>query len=259
MPTLDIASIPEYSGSLYAEVNNNTPFFTENQLTTKSYEYYSALDKLGRCGITVACIGRDIMPTEPRGDISSVKPTGWVQATYNGNYLYNRAHLIGFQLTGENANKQNLITGTAYFNVSGMLPFENMVADYIKETNNHVLYRVTPVFVDNELVARGVLIEAWSVEDNGDGICFNVFVYNVQPGVIIDYATGNSELEQKDEPVIPDDAVECDYIANKSSKKFHLPDCRHVTNMSEANKEYFTATREEMIANGYSPCGTCKP
>lgn len=257
MPEFDIDSIPEYSFKPFAEVNGNVPFFTANQLTTESYEYYSALDNLGRCGITVACIGRDMMPTEGRGDISSVKPTGWVQATYNGNYLYNRAHLIGFQLTGENANKENLITGTAYFNVSGMLAFENMVADYIKETNNHVLYRVTPIFVGNELVARGVLMEAWSVEDDGDGICFNVFVYNVQPGVEIDYATGKSQ-ESNSTPSVPEDN-KTNYIANKSSKKFHVPSCTWVSKMNESNKEYHTSTHDEMIANGYSPCGTCNP
>jgi DNA-entry nuclease len=256
MPTFDIDSIPEYSKSPFAEVNGNVPFFTENQFTTSSYEYYSPLDSLGRCGITVACIGRDIMPTEGRGDISSVKPTGWVQATYNGNYLYNRSHLIGFQLTGENANKENLITGTAYFNVTGMLAFENMVADYVKETRNHVLYRVTPVFVGKELVARGVLMEAWSVEDNGKGICFNVFIYNVQPGVEIDYATGKSHAV-----AAPDtgDSEKTNYVANKNSKKFHLPSCTWVAKMNEANKEYITATHDEMIANGYSPCGTCNP
>ena len=257
MPSFDIDSIPEYSFKPFTEVNGNVPFFTENQLTTESYEYYSALDKLGRCGITVACIGRDIMPTEARGDISSVKPTGWVQAMYDGSYLYNRCHLIGFQLTGENANKQNLITGTAYFNVTGMLAFENMVADYIKETNNHVLYRVTPIFVGNELVARGVLMEAWSVEDDGEGICFNVFVYNVQPGVEIDYATGKSQ-EAESTPSVPE-GEKNNYIANKNSKKFHVPTCTWVTKMSESNKEYHTSTYDEMIANGYSPCGTCNP
>jgi DNA-entry nuclease len=209
----------------------------------------------------MACIGRDIMPTVPRGDISDVKPSGWVQASYDivdGKYLYNRSHLIGWQLTGEDDNKQNLITGTRSFNQLGMLPFENMVADYIKETNNHVLYRITPVFVGNELVARGVLMEAWSVEDNGDGICFNVFVYNVQPGVIIDYATGKSRLENDDSEK-PGDVIPCDYIANKNSKTFHYPNCSSVAKMSEKNKEYHTATHDEMIEKGYSPCGNCNP
>ena len=254
-------NIPAYSGNKYAEVNGNVPYFTKTDYTTKSYESYAVLDRLGRCGIAMACVGRDLMPTGTRGDISDVKPTGWIQAYYdvvNGGYLYNRSHLIGWQLTGEDDNKQNLITGTRSFNQLGMLPFENMVADYIKETNNHVLYRVTPVFVGNELVARGVLMEAWSVEDDGDGICFNVFVYNVQPGVIIDYATGASRLEKED-TTTPEEKPTCDYIANKNTKKFHYPTCSSVAKMSEKNKEYHTATREEMIEKGYSPCGTCKP
>ena len=251
----DYADVPAFSNQSFAEINSNVPCFTQSDYTTKSYERYSPLDVLGRCGIAMACIGKDIMPTEERGDISSVKPTGWVQASYDGTYLYDRCHLIGFQLTGENANKQNLITGTKYFNVAGMLGFENMVADYIKETNNHVLYRVTPVFVGNELVARGVLMEAWSVEDNGDGICFNVFVYNVQPGVAIDYATGESQEAEID----PGDGEKFDYVANKSSYKFHYSTCSWVEKMNESNKEYFHATHDEMIQRGYDPCGTCKP
>ena len=253
----DYTDVPAFSISnqSYVEINGNVPYFTQSDYTTKSYECYSPLDVLGRCGIAMACIGKDIMPTEERGDISSVKPTGWVQASYDGTYLYDRCHLIGFQLTGENANKQNLITGTKYFNVAGMLGFENMVADYIKETNNHVLYRVTPVFVGNELVARGVLMEAWSVEDNGDGICFNVFVYNVQPGVAIDYATGESQEAEID----PGDGEKFDYVANKSSYKFHYSTCSWVEKMNESNKEYFHATHDEMIQRGYDPCGTCKP
>ena len=257
--------VPAFSGEKYVEVNGNVPYFTEKDYTTTSYEYYSPLDSLGRCGIAMACVGRDLMPTptDTRGDLHT-NPTGWVQATYdslNLQYLYNRSHLIGWQLTGENDNKQNLITGTRFFNQLGMLPFENMVADYIEETGNHVLYRVTPLFVGNELVARGVLMEAWSVEDNGDGICFNVFIYNAQPSIVIDYATGNSRLENEETtaPPAPEVTPECDYIANKSSKTFHEPDCRHVSNMKEENKIYYTATREEMIQKGYIPCGTCKP
>lgn len=256
MPQFDPASVPDFSGTSYVAVNNNIPFFTKNQLTTSSYEYYSELDALKRCGITVACLGKDLMPTTGRESISHVYPSGWVQANYDG-YLYNRSHLIGFQLTGENDNVKNLITGTSYFNQGGMLTFENMVADYIKETNNHVLYRVTPIFVGNELVARGVLMEAWSVEDDGDGICFNVYVYNVQPGVEIDYATGKSQLS--DSPILPDQGEKKDYIANKNSKVFHYPSCSSVSKMNEANKIYAHETREQMIADGYKPCGTCKP
>ncbi len=188
-------TLPEYTGNPYIIVNDNTPFFTEADKTTASFEKYGELDSLGRCTTAYANVGKDLMPTEKRGSIGSVKPTGWQTAKYDnvdGKYLYNRCHLIGYQLTAENANKKNLITGTRYLNVSGMLPFENMVADYIKETNNHVLYRVTPVFIGDNLVASGVLMEAESVEDNGDGILFNVYCYNVQPGIVIDYATGDS-------------------------------------------------------------------
>lgn len=195
--TFNASQIPAYSDSPYVAVNDNKPFFDDKLLTKNSFEYYSPLDSKGRCGFAVASIGQDLMPTEKRGPIGSVKPSGWHTVKYNhvdGKYLYNRCHLIGYQLTAENANKQNLITGTRYLNVDGMLPFENMVADYVKETNNHILYRVTPIFNGDDLVAQGVLIEAKSVEDNGKGIMFNVFCYNVQPNVIIDYKTGDSHL-----------------------------------------------------------------
>jgi len=197
--TIDISSLPAYSSSPYVTVNDNVPQFTTSQMkTTESFETYTELDSLGRCGTAFACIGKDIMPTGERGEIGQVKPSGWKTVKYDivdGKYLYNRCHLIGWQLTGENENNKNLITGTRYMNVDGMLPFENMVDDYIEETGNHVLYRVTPIFKDNELVARGVQIEAYSVEDDGDGICFNVYCYNVQPGVKIDYETGESILD----------------------------------------------------------------
>ncbi len=180
------------------EINNNIPYFTEEELSvTESYEYYPELDELGRCGACIANIGIDLMPTESRGDISSVYPSGWVQAKYDfvdGGYLYNRCHLIGFQLAGENANEKNLITGTRYLNIDGMLSFENMIDDYVEETSNHVLYRVTPIFDGDNLVASGVLMEAYSMEDNGESIMFCVYAYNVQPGVVIDYATGESTL-----------------------------------------------------------------
>ncbi|MCF2616749.1 DNA/RNA non-specific endonuclease [Oscillibacter valericigenes] len=198
--TYSMENIPPYDGTPYVVLNDNQPSFTEEDMTDVSYEFYSDLDELGRCGVTEACIGRDLMPTEKRGDISSVKPTGWVQNQYDfvdGKSLWNRCHLIGFQLAGENANECNLITGTRYLNVEGMLPFENLVADYVKETDNHVLYRVTPAFQGTELVARGVQMEAYSVEDSGDGVCFNVFCYNVQPGVEIDYATGDNWLAEE--------------------------------------------------------------
>lgn len=190
-----VQTVPAFSGNPYIAINNNQPEFEESELVTESYEFYSELDSLGRCGYAMACIGYELMPTEDRGSIGQVKPSGWQTVKYDfvdGKYLYNRCHLIGFQLTGENANKRNLITGTRYLNVEGMLPFENMVADYVKETKNHVLYRVTPIFDGDSLVARGVQMEAYSVEDNGEGICFHIYAYNCQPGVTIDYATGDS-------------------------------------------------------------------
>lgn len=196
-PVVDLSDIPDFNGTAYVEVNGNVPYFTEEDMTTDAYETYTPLDALGRCGAAMSCIGEELMPTEDRGSIGQVKPSGWHTVKYDfvdGKYLYNRCHLIGYQLTGENANRENLITGTRYLNVEGMLPFENMVADYIKETGNHVMYRVTPIFEGNELVARGVLMEAKSVEDNGEGILFCVYVYNNQPGVEIDYLTGESKL-----------------------------------------------------------------
>ena len=187
--------IPEYSGEPYVILQDNQPNFDLEDLTLEPFELYSELDELGRCGVAYANICLEIMPTEARGDIGQVKPTGWQTAKYDcveGKYLYNRCHLIGYQLAGENANRKNLITGTRYMNVTGMLPFENMVDDYVEETENHVLYRVTPIFEGTNLVASGVQMEAFSVEDEGEGVCFNIYVYNVQPGVVIDYATGDS-------------------------------------------------------------------
>lgn len=194
-----LESIPEYNGSIYIELNNNEPEFSENDLSIESFETYSTKDYLGRCGVAYANIGIDLMPTEERKSIGSIKPTGWHTIKYDivdGKYLYNRCHLIGYQLSGENTNSENLITCTRQMNVKGMLPFENKVSEYVKSTNNHVLYRVTPVFEDNNLLASGVQIEALSVEDNGKGIKFNVFIYNVQDGINIDYTTGDSSLKE---------------------------------------------------------------
>ena len=197
---VQLSNIPTYNGSPYVVINDNVPDFSSSELTTTGYEKYSSLDSRGRCGVAIASCGKEIMPKdgEERGSISSIKPSGWVQAKYDGisgGYLWNRCHLIGWQLSAENANKQNLITGTRYMNVDGMLPFENMVADYIKETNNHVAYRITPIYDGDNLVCSGVQMEAYSIEDSGDGICFNVFCYNVQPGIVINYATGSSSQE----------------------------------------------------------------
>lgn len=197
-PAATMVDIPEYSGEPYVILQDNQPDFGLEDLTLEPFETYSDLDELGRCGVAYANVCLDIMPTEPRGDIGQIKPTGWQSTKYDcveGKYLYNRCHLIGYQLAGENANRKNLITGTRYLNVTGMLPFENMVDDYVEDTENHVLYRVTPIFEGDNLVVSGVQMEAFSVEDEGEGICFNVYIYNVQPGVVIDYATGDSHEE----------------------------------------------------------------
>lgn len=196
----ELDDIPTFSGDAYIALNNNKPAFSKKERTTKVFERYSSLDSLGRCGVAYANICKKLMPDEQRKAIGPVKPSGWHTVKYNcvdGKYLYNRCHLIGFQLAGENANEKNLITGTRYLNVDGMLPFENEVADYVKETNHHVLYRVTPYFEGDDLIAKGVQMEAYSVEDKGKGVSFNVFVYNSQPGVAIDYATGESHLKRK--------------------------------------------------------------
>ncbi len=250
--------IPEYSGSPFHVINGNVPYFTEDQLSDAAFETYSALDSLGRCGTTMACIGRELMPTEERESISSVIPSGWVNVPYefvDGGYLYNRCHLIGFQLTGENANECNLITGTRYMNVEGMLPFEDLVADYVWDSGNHVMYRVTPVFEGDELVCRGVIMEGLSVEDDGESVCFNVYVYNVQPGVIINYATGESRMDEE----YLSSGQQHEYILNTSSKKFHLPGCSGAESISDKNRQEYTGTRELLIARGYDPCSQCDP
>ena len=263
---VSLEDIPAYTGSPYIALNGNQPEFEEGDLSTESFETYSPLDSLGRCGPAYACIGQDLMPTEDRESISGVHPTGWVQAEYDtvdGGSLYNRCHLIGFQLTGENANEENLITGTRYMNVEGMLPFENLVADYVKETGNHVLYRSTPVFEGDNLVASGVVMEALSVEDDGEGVCFHVYVYNVQPGIEIDYATGKSwesrQTPEAGESSEPASGEEREYVLNTSSHKFHLPDCPAVDTMSEKNKEEYFGTQEDLIAQGYESCGSSNP
>ena len=273
-----LAEVPEYSGDPYVEINDNQPEFEDYELTTEAFEEYSELDELGRCGTAEACVGEETMPTEERGNISSIKPTGWKNKDYDnvdGGRLYNRCHLIGFQLTGENANEKNLITGTRYMNTEGMLPFENMVADYVHETDNHVLYRVTPIFDGDDLVASGVQMEAESVEDDGAGVCFNVYVYNVQPQITINYATGDnwesdtaesdkdlSEYDETDRLEDPEGSwaeEEQTYILNVNSHKFHLPECSGAKDMKEQNKREFTGTRSELIEEGYEPCGSCNP
>lgn len=259
--TVDVSDVPEYSGEPYVVINDNEPSFTEEEMTTEVFEQYDPLDAFGRCGEAYANICEELMPTEERQSISSVKPTGWQSVEYDivdGNYLYNRCHLIGFQLAGENANENNLITGTRYCNVEGMLPFENMVAEYVEETGNHVLYKVTPIFDGGNLVASGVQMEAKSVEDDGEGVEFNVYCYNVQPGIEIDYETGDSWLSEE-ELVSSSSTEEATYILNTNSKKFHIVGCSGTKTMKEANKEEFTGSRADLISQGYEPCKSCNP
>lgn len=257
-PGASLSDIPAYADSPYVVIDDNVPSFSEeDKQSTEPFETYSPLDSLERCGVAYANICRELMPTESRGEIGHIHPSGWQSVRYDfvdGKSLYNRCHLIGFQLAGENANDRNLVTGTRYMNVQGMLPFENMIADYVKETNNHVLYRVTPIFEGDELVCRGVQMEAWSVEDEGDGVAFNVFCYNVQPGVQIDYATGDSRAEEAE----PEGASQ-NYLLNTSSKKFHRPDCPAASSISGKNRKEVSSTREELIREGYAPCGSCNP
>ncbi len=251
--TVTTQEIPDYKDSPFIILNDNIPSFSEEDKTIDAFEYYSPLDTEGRCGMTYANVGQELMPTEKRGSIGSVKPVGWHTVKYDhveGKYLYNRCHLLGYQLTAENANEENLITGTRYLNVEGMLPFENMVADYIRETNNHVLYRVTPIYEGNELIARGVQMEGYSIEDQGEGICFNVFAYNVQPGVVIDYATGESKLE--------DDAIQSDMLemkgairGNSKSKIYHCPGQRAYEEMADSKYLVLFATEDEAQGAGY--------
>ena len=271
---ISLADIPSYSGMPYIEINNNNPFFSSDEFVTYAFEKYSPLDSKSRCGVAYANICKEIMPTEERGSIGMVKPSGWNTVKYDfieGKYLYNRCHLIAYQLAGENANVRNLITGTRYLNAVTMIQFENKVAQYVLATNNHVLYRVTPMFDGDNLVATGVLMEGYSVEDNGKGICYNVFCYNVQPGVIINYSNGESYAEVKtvEEPTIettiapaPTTEIKTDevtYIGNQKSNKFHYPYCSSVSSMNEENKVFFYCTREEIVAKGYDPCGRCHP
>jgi DNA-entry nuclease len=253
---------------LYYIINDNQPFITLDDNSHNTFETYSELDELGRCGAAYANICKELMPTEERGEIGHIKPSGWHTIKYDcvdGKYLYNRCHLIGFQLAGENDNKLNLITGTRAFNVDGMLPFENMIADYVKETDNHVLYRVTPIFEEDNLIAYGVLMEALSVEDNGEGIKFNIFAKNIQDGIEINYITGEScsideELSNnEDKKTYTENTDGIIYILNIESKKYHLESCRYVESMSEENRETFNGTKEWLADNGYEQCGICKP
>ena len=300
---VSLAAIPEFSGEPYVVLHDGEPYFqTDDYDISTSFESYSEFDSLNRCQVCVANIGQDLMPTESRGEIGMVKPTGWHTVRYDGivdgNYLYNRCHLIGFQLAGENANAQNLITGTRFLNVQGMLPFENQIADYVKSTGNHVLYRVTPMFAGDDLLAHGVLMEGYSVEDAGEGVTFCVYCYNVHPGIGIDYPTGDSWLEEDtpSETTLPrtttapaattvqsvtttvqttaaasqtvpdsgsglnyDPAIGITYVCNKSSMKFHRPDCTEISRIKEQNRMDVSNSRDAVISSGYTGCKKCNP
>lgn len=259
--SVSLTEIPEYSGKPYVEIEGNRPEFSDKDKTKESFETYSELDSLGRCGVAYANVGRDLMPEEERGGIGQIKPSGWHTVKYDnvdGKYLYNRCHLIGYQLTAENANAKNLITGTRYLNMDGMLPFENMVAEYVKETGNHVLYRVTPVFDGNDLLAKGVQMEAYSVEDEGNGLCFNVFVYNVQPGIHIDYATGDSREESgqnTDSKARKNGAgtktEQLEIRGNKKSKIYHCPGQAAYDEMADSDNLVVFHSEQEARDAGY--------
>lgn len=276
--SLKLEEIEEYNGKdAYVTINDGEPDFGDFY-STESAEYYSELDKLGRCGVCVANVGKDLMPTEKRGSIGQVKPSGWKTVKYSsvdGKYLYNRCHLIGYQLSGENANEKNLITGTRYLNTEGMLPFENMIADYVKETGNHVLYRVTPIYDGDNLVASGVQMEAKSMEDDGEGILFNVYCYNVQPNITIDYATGDSHESKNASSEVSNESSavenggeessessnsnEKSFVLNTNTKKFHRPSCKSVNDIKPENRQDVTDTAEDIENQGYSPCKKCNP
>lgn len=279
---ISLKKIPAYSGTPYVEINKNRPAFSKKDLSRKtSYQKFSPLDTLGRCGKTVACIGPDLLPHAKRGPIGSVRPSGWHTVKYprqiRDRYLYNRCHLIAYELTGQNANEKNLITGTRYLNIEGMLPFENKVTEYIRSTGNHVLYRVTPIFKGRCLVASGVEMEARSIEDKGKGISFHVYCYNVQPGITIDYRDGSSRVSGSGSDtgtVSPAGSAKKSsaaskspgtsvgrqtYVLNTNTRKFHLPSCSSIARIKPSNKKKITARRSELIREGYDPCGICAP
>ena len=283
---LTLADVGDFAGQPYVELNGGVPNFTEEDLVAAEgyYEMYSPLDELGRPGMAIASVGRELMPEGKREAIGMVKPVGFSTVRYDDliedKYLYNRCHIIGWQLTGENANERNLITGTRYMNVEGMLPFENQVASYVKATGNHVLYRVTPVYEGSELVCQGLEMEALSLEDGGEGLQFHVFVYNVQPGIEIDYATGDSRRTEDSTSKEPDsgsdtnsgsqtdddsgtdtdaDVPQSTYVLNRNSHKFHYPSCESVSDMAEHNKIFSDEDRDTIVAQGYEPCKRCSP
>ena len=283
--------VPAYTGQPAVEVDDDAPSFSEEEISyareNEGFESFSELDSLGRCGAVTVCVGPETMPKdgEERGSIGMIKPSGWQTSKYNfvdGKYLFNRCHLVGWQLSGENANERNLVTGTRSMNVEGMLPYEDEVASYVDQTGNHVLYRATPIFEGDELVCRGVEIEAYSLEDDGAGISFNVFCYNVEPGVSIDYATGeNAEGDEtaafdtsttdtsattsatEDQATSEETAAEAEdigtYVLNTNTMRFHDPTCSSVEDIAPNNKEEYDGSRQALIDEGYESCGRCKP
>lgn len=280
---IDLAKIPKWNGKPSIEINGGEPAFSDSELNAiddQKSEDLASLDSLGRCGEAVACVSDDTMPDGERGSIGMIKPAGWHLVKYDfveGKYLYNRCHLIGWQLTGLNAEERNLITGTRYLNTEGMLPYENQVADYIENTGRHVAYRVEPVYKGDDLIARGVHIEAESIEDKGDSLSINVYCYNVQPNVDINYATGESSAKNNapqstggndsaaasagsdSSSVAADDSKEQTYILNTNTKRYHLPGCRSLSQMKDKNKRTFTGAKKELDRMGYKPCGNCNP
>lgn len=273
-----LEEVRPYSGSASVEVNENTPYFNGSDLNLNALEFYSDLDSLGRCGMAMALVGPETMPKEPRSSIGMIRPSGWQISEYDwidGKYLFNRCHLIAYSLAAENDNPLNLITGTRTMNSQGMLPYEEQVASYIDRTGNHVLYRVTPVFENDNLIASGVLMEAESIEDGGSGVQFCVWCYNVEPGVVIDYATGDNRAgnpvggylqsgETKASQTEPNESPDQlgyvqTYVLNTSTHRFHHPDCPSVSDMKEKNKRVVEESREQILKEGYEPCGFCRP
>lgn len=256
-----IEELQPYSGQPYTIVQENEPNFTEDEIVDESFKYFSPLDLLGRCGPAFSCVGRDLLANQERESISSIYPTGWQSVQYDcveGKNLYNRCHLLAHSLSQENANEKNLITGTRYLNTEGMLPFEMDILDYVRESGHHVMYRVTPIFEGNNLVASGVEMEAYSVEDEGKGIKFHIYCYNVQPGVKIDYATGDSWLiDEKEKSTSTDHESKEEYIINIRNKKFHRPNCNSINEMADHNKKEVYETYDTLIEEGYSPCKNC--
>ena len=270
VPVSTLSAIPLYDGTDYVVLQNNQPDFYVWQISATPYVLFSRLDALGRTGAAMACLGPETLPTQARGSMGNTYPSGWQTTQYDDlgedRYLYNRSHVIAFMLCGDNATPENLFTGTRYLNTGSMVIFESQVADYISRTKNHVIYRCTPIYAGEDLVATGVQMEAYSVEDRG-ALCFNVFAFNIQPGIVIDYATGESVKEGTETSATGVDrsgpqateAPKVTYVLNTNTKKFHYPSCSSVKDIKDNHRKNFYGTREEAVAAGYAPCGRCHP